>query len=155
MDEIGLFPLGIVLLPTEQVPLHIFEPRYHELIGQCLEEEASSGYVCRRGWAARRRYASLVTEVLERFDDGRLNIVVEGRERFRLIEVNEGESFHTGEMEPVVDEPDPADEEAQEQALVLFRQLVDLTGSEVEEPEPGGGCSSRSRSRRGSSSRQP
>jgi Lon protease-like protein len=76
--------------------------------------------------------------VLERFDDGRLNIVVEGGERFRLVEVNEGESFHTGEIEPVVDQPDPADEETKEQALALFRRLVELTGSDVEEPEAEG-----------------
>ena len=41
--EIGLFPLGIVLLPTEQIPLHIFEPRYRELIAECLEAESRSG----------------------------------------------------------------------------------------------------------------
>jgi ATP-dependent Lon protease len=45
MDEIGLFPLGIVLLPTEQVPLHIFEPRYRELVGECLEDESEFGLV--------------------------------------------------------------------------------------------------------------
>src|SRR2546428_246128 len=43
MTEIGLFPLGIVLLPTERVPLHIFEPRYKELIGECLDEEREFG----------------------------------------------------------------------------------------------------------------
>jgi Lon protease-like protein len=76
--------------------------------------------------------------VLERFDDGRLNIVVEGRERFRLVEVNEGTSFHTGAIEPLVDQPDPADEASRERALELFRQLVELTGSEVEEPADDG-----------------
>ena len=45
MEEIGLFPLGLVLLPTEQVPLHIFEPRYRELIGECLDEEEPFGLV--------------------------------------------------------------------------------------------------------------
>ena len=39
MDELGLFPLGIVLLPTEQLPLHIFEERYKDLVGECLEAE--------------------------------------------------------------------------------------------------------------------
>ena len=106
MDEIGLFPLGIVLLPTEQVPLHIFEPRYRELITQCLEDDREFGLVFadEDGLRAIGTRAA-VTEVLERFDDGRLNIVVEGGERFRLVEVNEGESFHTGEVEPVVDSP--------------------------------------------------
>jgi Lon protease-like protein len=136
MDEIGLFPLGIVLLPTEQVPLHIFEPRYHDLITQCLEDDREFGLVFadEDGLRAIGTRAA-VTEVLERFDDGRLNIVVEGGERFRLVEVNEGESFHTGEVEPIVDEADPADEETKEQALVLFRRLVELTGSDVEEPD--------------------
>ena len=135
MDEIGLFPLGIVLLPTEQVPLHIFEPRYRELIGQCLDDEGEFGLVFadEDGLRAIGTRAS-VTEVLEQFDDGRLNVVVEGRERFRLVEVNEGTSFHTGEVEPLVDVPDPADDDAKERARELFRQLVELTGSDVEEP---------------------
>ena len=45
MSELGLFPLGIVLLPTEQIPLHIFEDRYQELIGECLAEEREFGLV--------------------------------------------------------------------------------------------------------------
>ncbi len=136
VDEIGLFPLGIVLLPTEQVPLHIFEPRYRELITQCLEYEREFGLVFadEDGLRAIGTRAA-VTEVLERFDDGRLNIVVEGGERFRLVEVNEGSSFHTGEIEQVVDELDPADEETKDRALALFRRLVELTGSDVDEPE--------------------
>ncbi|MES1247771.1 MAG: LON peptidase substrate-binding domain-containing protein, partial [Actinomycetota bacterium] len=43
MAEIGLFPLGIVLLPSERVPLHIFEPRYRELIGECIDEDRAFG----------------------------------------------------------------------------------------------------------------
>jgi Lon protease-like protein len=136
VDEIGLFPLGIVLLPTEQVPLHIFEPRYRELITQCLDDEREFGLIFadEDGLRAIGTRAA-VTEVLERFDDGRLNIVVEGGDRFRLVEVHERETFHTGETEPVVDQLDPADEETKEQALALFRRLVELTGSDVEEPE--------------------
>src|SRR2546426_9913941 len=94
MDEIGLFPLGIVLLPSEQVPLHIFEPRYRELIAQCLEQEREFGLVFadEDGLRAIGTRAA-VTEVLERFDDGRLNIVVEGGERFRLVEVKRATAF--------------------------------------------------------------
>jgi ATP-dependent Lon protease len=140
VDEIGLFPLGMVLLPTEQVPLHIFEPRYRALIGECLEQEREFGLVFadEDGLRAVGTRAA-VTEVLERFDDGRLNIVVQGRERFRLVEVNdvaEEERYHTGEVEPLVDQADPADAVSKEQALTLFRRLVDLTGAEVEEPDP-------------------
>src|SRR5262245_7917462 len=90
VDEIGLFPLGMVLLPTEQVPLHSFEPRYRALIGECLEQDSEFGLVFadEDGLRAIGTRAA-VTEVLERFDDGRLNIVVQGRERFRLVEVND------------------------------------------------------------------
>ena len=72
--------------------------------------------------------------MLDRFDDGRLNIVVEGRERFRLLELTEGRSFQTGLVEPIEDEHDVADPEDSEHALELFHRLVELTGAEVEEP---------------------
>ena len=48
-----------------------------------------------------------MVEVTDRFDDGRLNIVVEGGERFRLVELTEGRSFHTGTVEPIDDRDDP------------------------------------------------
>jgi ATP-dependent Lon protease len=135
MSELGLFPLGIVLLPTEQIPLHIFEERYQELIGECLDEEREFGLVFADEDGMRKigTYAA-VTEVLERFDDGRLNIVAEGRERFRLLELTEGRSFQTGIVEAIADEVDDADPDDTEHALQLYQRLVDLTGAEVEEP---------------------
>jgi ATP-dependent Lon protease len=137
MAEIGLFPLGIVLLPTEQVPLHIFEERYKELIEECLAEEREFGLVFADDDGLRQiGTRAAVTEVLERFDDGRLNVVVEGRERFRLVELTTGRSFDTAEVEPLLDEPDGASERDVERALALFHRLVELTGTEVEEPDP-------------------
>lgn len=136
MSELGLFPLGIVLLPTEQIPLHIFEDRYQELIAECLADEREFGLVYADDDGVRDvGTRAAVTEVLERFDDGRMNVVVEGRERFRLLELTSGRSFHTGVVEPVEDVPDPADPADEERALALFRRLVDLTGAEVEAPE--------------------
>jgi Lon protease-like protein len=138
MDEIGLFPLGIVLLPTEQVPLHIFEERYKELIGECLDEEREFGLVFADDDGLREvGTRAAVTEVLEQFEDGRLNVVVEGRERFRLVELTSGRAFQTGEVEPVADDPEPAETGDVERALEMFRKLVELTGSDVEEPDPG------------------
>jgi Lon protease-like protein len=138
VSEIGLFPLGIVLLPTELVPLHIFEERYQELIGECLEEEREFGLVFADEDGLREvGTRAAVTEVLDRFDDGRLNVVVEGRQRFRVAELTGGRSFQTAEVEPVEDDDatevgDPADAE---RALALFEQLVELTGTEIEAPE--------------------
>lgn len=135
MSELGLFPLGIVLLPSEQIPLHIFEDRYQELIGECLAEDREFGLVYADDEGLREvGTRAAVTEVLERFDDGRLNIVVEGRERFRLLELTEGRSFHTGRVETVEDEQDAADPEDTEHAVRLFHRLVELTGADVEQP---------------------
>lgn len=135
MSELGLFPLGIVLLPTEQIPLHIFEDRYQELIGECLTEQREFGLVYADEDGLREIGTRAgVTEVLDRFDDGRLNIVVEGGERFRLLELTQGRAFQTGIVEPLEDDPDAADPDDCERALELFHRLVDLTGAEVEEP---------------------
>jgi Lon protease-like protein len=135
MSELGLFPLGIVLLPNEQIPLHIFEDRYQELIGECLEDEREFGLVYADDAGLREiGTRAVVTEVLDRFEDGRMNVVVEGRERFRLLELTEGRSFHTGRVEPIEDDQDVADPEDSEHALELFHRLVELTGAEVEEP---------------------
>ncbi len=134
--EIGLFPLGIVLLPTEQVPLHIFEPRYRELIAECLDLQQPFGLVYADDDGLRRTGTlATVVEVAERFEDGRLNIVVEGGERFRLVELTEGRSFHTGTIEPIADNDDAPDPESVTRARRLFARLVELTGADVEVPD--------------------
>ncbi len=137
MSEIGLFPLGLVLLPGEQVPLHIFEPRYQELIGESLERGAPFGVVYADDDGLRQvGTLATVAEVTERFDDGRLNIVVDGAERFRLLELTSGRSYVTASVEPFADQDDPADGRDIERALALFARLVELTGSELESPDP-------------------
>jgi Lon protease-like protein len=96
MSELGLFPLNLVLLPGEQAPLHVFEPRYRELIGECLDENEEFGLVLADDDGIREVGTRAgVIEVVEQFEDGRLNVVVEGRERFRLVELTEGRPFAT------------------------------------------------------------
>lgn len=136
MDELGLFPLGIVLLPTEQLPLHIFEERYKELVDECLEEDGEFGLVYAdddglRDLGTRAR----VVEVLTRFEDGRLNILVEGGDRFRLVELTDGRSFSTGLVTPIEDVDDSAETAAVDEALRLFGLLREVTESEVDVPE--------------------
>jgi Lon protease-like protein len=138
VTELGLFPLGLVLLPGERMPLHIFEPRYKELIGECLAEERPFGIVLADDSGLREvGTEASVIEVLERFDDGRLNVVIEGRERFRVVEITSGRSFQTGEVEGVADQDVDVDEQDAERAMELFRELRELVGSDVEEPESG------------------
>ena len=136
MSELGLFPLPLVLLPTERVPLHIFEERYRELIGECLDSGGEFGLVFAddegiRDIGTRAR----ITEVLARMADGRMDILVEGGARFRLLELTTGRSFHTGEVAPVEDEEDRASSESIERALSFFDRLRELTGSDVDVPE--------------------
>jgi Lon protease-like protein len=134
VEEIGLFPLGMVLLPTERAPLHIFEPRYQELIGECLDSSREFGLVLADDDGLREvGTRAAVTDVLERFDDGRMNIVVEGRDRFRLVSLTSGRSFQTGEIEPVVDDSETPEPAAVERAVTLLRRLGELAGADVDE----------------------
>jgi Lon protease-like protein len=134
--EIGLFPLELVLLPTERVPLHIFEPRYKELIGECLRSGDEFGLVLEDEQGRREiGTRAAVVEVLQVFDDGRMNVVVEGHDRFRLQELTVGRDFLTGEVEPVHDEDPDAQATDSERALVLFRRLVEAVGEDVDEPD--------------------
>lgn len=137
--ELGLFPLGIVLLPTERVPLHIFEPRYRELIGECIDAELEFGLVFAdengvRELGTRAR----VDEVLERFDDGRMNIVVEGGARFRVEKLTRGRSFMTAEVAPVDDDGVEPEGDAVARAAGAFRALAaaaDADAGELDEDD--------------------
>jgi Lon protease-like protein len=142
VSEIGLFPLGIVLLPTERLPLHIFEERYKELIGECLQTDGDFGLVFADDDGMRTTGTRAgVVQVLERFPDGRLNIVVEGRERFRIVEVTSGRSFDTAIVEELPDEEGsavPVEEDLAE-CLQAYRRLIDAAGAEPDEFDPGVG----------------
>src|ERR1700704_1863799 len=136
MEEIGLFPLGIVLLPTERVPLHIFEPRYRELIGECLEEDGEFGLIYADEEGVREiGTLARVAEELERFDDGRINVIVEGGARFLVERLTRGRSFMTAVVELVEDDPGEVDEEAVSRAVGAFRALAALAGAETEPPD--------------------
>src|SRR3954469_1504311 len=134
--EIGLFPLGIVVFPGEQTPLHIFEPRYRELVGEAIEQEAPFGILLTDDEGLREVGTTVrVSEVVERFEDGRFVVVVEGRERFRLVRFTEGRSFRTGEVETLAEGGPEASDEERQAALELFEELRDAVGAEVESPE--------------------
>jgi Lon protease-like protein len=133
MEEIGLFPLGIVLLPSERVPLHIFEDRYRELVGECIELDREFGLLYAdesgiRETGTRARVAA----ILEQFDDGRMNIVVEGGRRFTVGRLTEGRSFMTADVDEVEDDQSEVLEETRREAAGAFRALAALAGAEPE-----------------------
>jgi Lon protease-like protein len=136
VPELGLFPLTLVLVPTERVPLHIFEPRYKELVADCIERGEEFGLVLAAGDGAVHEVGTraAVAEVLERLPDGRMNIVIEGGDRFRLLELTSGHSYATAEVEEVVDDDDPADAAETARALELFGELAETAGADVDTP---------------------
>jgi Lon protease-like protein len=138
--ELGLFPLGIVLLPTERTALHIFEPRYIELIGECLEQEGEFGLLFGDTDGVREvGTCAGIAEVVERLPDGRLNIIVEGHQRFRVVALTRGRTFLTAEVEPLEDEAGVSEPPDRELALERFRVLAELAGGGVDEPERDSG----------------
>jgi Lon protease-like protein len=130
-----LFPLGLVLLPGEVVPLHIFEERFKQMIGECLDEEREFGIL----WLADDELkqvgcAARITRVLERFDDGRLNILVEGTTPFRLERRIGDMDYPAGDVELLDDAPD-TDEEALERTRKTYGDLVEEVTDSRPEPE--------------------
>ena len=141
MPELGLFPLQLVLLPTERVPLHIFEPRYKELIGECLAEDRQFGLLLEDEQGRREvGTQAAVVEVLQVFDDGRMNIVAEGRERFRLLALTRGRPFLTGTIEPLMDDDEPRASDRTKRVRELFRRLIEVAQVDVEEPDGSSGA---------------
>jgi Lon protease-like protein len=138
VPELGLFPLPIVLVPTERIPLHIFEPRYRELIAECIEDGQEFGLVLATDDGAVHEIGTraAVAQVLEVLEDGAMNIVVEGGDRFRLVDLTSGRSFTTGIVEPVEDEDEPPLEADVERATEVFRNLAEAADSDVDLPDP-------------------
>jgi Lon protease-like protein len=100
LESLPLFPLGIVLLPGEMVQLHIFEERYKLMIGRCLESDSEFGIV----WLSDERLNDVgctarVNDVVERFEDGRMNILVGGGRPFRLLRRIDDLPFPAGDVE--------------------------------------------------------
>lgn len=139
---IGLFPLGIVLLPGEVVPLHIFEERYKLLINERRGGVDEFGIVFSEDETVREfGCTAVVIEVLEEMEDGRMNILVEGRSRFRLLDLVPPDDPETqyiqGAVVLVEDEPVDVPDELERRALEVLRKMLVLM--DVETPrEPGG-----------------
>lgn len=144
MAVIGIFPLALVLVPTERVPLHIFEPRYKELITECVETGAPFGLLLEDD-ERRRDIGTLATvaEVLHVFDDGRMNVVVEGSSRFSVVAWTEGRSFLTAETDPYEDEDDDGAAalagETAERVLDLFSRLAAVADADIAQPDGASG----------------
>jgi Lon protease-like protein len=132
-----LFPLGIVALPSESVPLHIFEDRYRRMIEECLRAEPGSpqsefGIV----WLSEDELkevgcACAIERVLERMDDGRLNILARGTRPFRLIEREQDLPYPAGVVEFFDESSVELDANAGVAARELYAELVEQATDRV------------------------
>jgi Lon protease-like protein len=124
--DFPLFPLGIVALPSELVPLHIFEERYKTMIDECLDTGAEFGIVWLSDEGLRPiGCACEVTEVLERTDDGRMDIITRGTRPFRLVERQEDLVYPAGEVEFLADRDEDIDNRVAEEARASYAELVE------------------------------
>ena len=135
--DFPLFPLGIVALPTELVPLHIFEERYKTMIGRCRTEPSEFGIVWMADDGLRQiGCACEIAEVLEELEDGRINLVVRGTRPFRIEARQDELPYPAGAVEFLDDreeEPDPAAADAAREAYAdLVRQATDRTPDAAE-----------------------
>ena len=124
--DFPLFPLGLVALPTELIPLHIFEERYKTMIGRCLEEESEFGIV----WVADDGLKAIgcaceIAEVLERMPDGRMNLVARGTRPFRIEARQDELPYPAGTVEFLADGVEDPDDEAASAAHEAYAELVE------------------------------
>ena len=131
-DRFPLFLLPLVLLPSEVVPLHVFEERYKLMIGECVESDTEFGVVWLSDDGLRDIGCSArVTQVLAELEDGRLNILVAGGRPFRLLRRIDDMPYPAGEVEMLDDETGSAAEaddlaaEARERYADLVEQVTD------------------------------
>ena len=123
-----LFPLPLVLFPETNLPLHIFEPRYKEMIQLCLENRWEFGILLdREGSFSNMGCTASISEVLARFPDGRMNVLVRGERRFEISELDEERSYLRGRVEFLGDfGTEPSDEQLRQRGIQLYGRLGEL-----------------------------
>jgi Lon protease-like protein len=135
-----LFPLDVVLFPGIPLPLHIFEPRYKEMISECLAKQREFGVIraveqnmseqnlAEQNLADVGCTAEIITVVKE-YEDGKLDIVTEGRKRFEVLRVNRERSFLQAEVLMIHDESESAPSEDTSRAVQLHSELLAIAGA--------------------------
>jgi Lon protease-like protein len=128
-----LFPLEIVVFPGAPLPLHIFEPRYKEMIGECLAESRPFGMVrAKENALSAIGCSARIINVIKKYEDGRLDIAAEGAQRFEIIQVNQERSFLQAEVAFFDDEPSIVSKNAADTVIKLHEQLFAVMGQTVE-----------------------
>jgi Lon protease-like protein len=131
--KIPLFPLDVVLFPEAALPLHIFEDRYKEMVGECLANHSNFGVVRaqREGLAVIGCTAQIV-RVIHRYDDGRLDILCQGDARFEIEMLENTRDFLEAEINFFEDEGEQASRALREECAALHFEALELAGLDMQ-----------------------
>ena len=135
-----LFPLNVVLFPRTDLPLHIFEERYKQMIMDCLENKWEFGVVLVQEQSLENTGCTAsITEVVKRYDDGRMDIIVRGHRRFEILLLDQEKPYLRGAPQFFDDETAPlSPQDARRQrAIELYRGAREIL--QLEEREGGEG----------------
>ena len=122
-----LFPLRVVVFPRTPLPLHVFEDRYKEMVGEAISARTEFGIVLAKDDGIVNAGCTVIVEkVLKRYPDGRLDVMTRGIRRFEILGLNEDKSYLRGEVEYFDDEDQgPAPADLQQKALAHYRGLLE------------------------------
>jgi len=132
LERIPLFPLNVVLFPGEQLPLHIFEPRYRRMVRVCLDEKSSFGMLLalEKG-VVRVGCTADILETTKRYDDGRMDILTVGRAPFRLMDLFTQDPLLEGQIDYLEDSDSPFDPSKQKRLIELYETCHTLLFADI------------------------
>lgn len=145
--ELPLFPLAVVLFPGTELPLRIFEPRYRLMINECLSEKKPFGVVLAQPNSIHRREKTYPVGTLaepmelQRFSDGRIDIMANGKQRFRILSEHRTKPYLCGMVELYEDDSEPLDmlissvRQAQYLFTAYLNVLLEAVGREDIHPD--------------------
>lgn len=134
-DDFPLFPLNLVSIPHELLPLHIFEERYKVMVAECIEQEREFGII----WLSDEELKGVgcaceVAEVLDRDEEGKLNILIRGTRPFRILERRPNLAYPAGQIEFLDDKEEEPDKRCRKDAQQAYAELVKtVTDRELED----------------------
>lgn len=132
IESLPLFPLGVVLYPHERLPLHIFEPRYVDLVNFCLDYDEPFGVILSdEGEMADVGCTARIRKVAARYEDGKMDVVARGERRFRLVEVHQERTYPTATVELLRDVRQSLKSDLKERAITQHMKLLELAGRTV------------------------
>lgn len=128
-ERIPLFPLNVVLLPGEHLPLHIFEPRYRRMVRECLEKESPFGMLLSLpDGIARVGCTAEILKVAKCYQDGRMDILTIGRDPYRIVDLFQGDPLLESTVDYLEDEDSPRDPRKEKDIVELYEVCYTLLG---------------------------